>query len=132
MMELKASPKNRFRGKKSELVPGEKPMALGTQQDHAKNVDCFRKFWAKEPRQISDRKRYLYRITRPSFEQETSKSSSTRRLFLRLNQHRKHAGMCSFDLSLPAVDGKTLAKTAVMGVTNISSRGVALAAQVKR
>ena len=38
--------------------------------------------------------------------------------------------MCSFDLSMPAVDGKTLAKTAVMGVTKTSTPGVALAVQV--
>ena len=49
---------------------------------------------------------------------------------LRLNQHRKRAGMCSFDLPLPAVDGETLAKTAMSGVTKTSTPGVALAAQV--
>ena len=48
----------------------------------------------------------------------------------RLNQHGKHAGMCSFDLSLPAVDGETLAKTAMSGVTKTLAPGVALAAQV--
>ena len=50
--------------------------------------------------------------------------------YLRLNQHGKHAGMCSFDLSLPAVDGETLAKAAMSGETKTSTPGVALAAQV--
>ena len=50
--------------------------------------------------------------------------------YLRLNQHGKHAGMCSFDLSLPAVDRETLAKTAMSGVTKTSTPGEALAAQV--
>ena len=38
--------------------------------------------------------------------------------------------MCSFDLSLPAVDGETLVKTAVMGVTKTSTPGMAFAVQV--
>ena len=38
--------------------------------------------------------------------------------------------MCSFDLSLPAVDGETLAKTAMSGVTKTLTPGVALAAHV--
>ena len=37
--------------------------------------------------------------------------------------------MCSFDLSLRAVDGKTLAKTVVTGVAKTSTPGVALATQ---
>ena len=50
---------------------------------------------------------------------------------LPLNQHGEHAGVCSFDLSLPTVDGKTLGKMAVTGVTETSSTpGMALAARV--